>query len=69
MATERMACCGALTKVYADAGNRQHNPDCEWARPKTKTGRVLTDEDIQALADEAEQGYDVSHLLNRKGTE
>ena len=26
----------------------------------TKTGEVLTDEDIQALADEAERGYDVS---------
>lgn len=39
------------------------------SRPKTKTGRVLTDEDFQALADEAEQGYDVSHLLNRKDTE
>lgn len=29
----------------------------------TKTGKVLTDSDIQALADEAEKGYDVSHLL------
>src|SRR4051812_37208194 len=26
----------------------------------TKTGKVLTDEDIEALADEAERGYDVS---------
>jgi hypothetical protein len=32
----------------------------------TKTGKVLTDEDIEALADEAEQGYDVSHLLEKK---
>lgn len=29
----------------------------------TKTGRELSDADIQALADEAERGYDVSHLL------
>jgi len=29
----------------------------------TKTGKVLTDEDIQALADEAEQGYDVSQAV------
>src|SRR5215470_11620816 len=29
---------------------------------RTKTGRVLTDADIQALADEAERGYDVEHL-------
>jgi pyridoxal biosynthesis lyase PdxS len=28
----------------------------------TKSGRVLTDEDIQKLADEAEQGYDVEQL-------
>lgn len=28
----------------------------------TKTGKVLNDTDIQALADEAEAGYDVSHL-------
>lgn len=28
----------------------------------TKTGKVLTDADIEALADEAEKGYDVSHL-------
>jgi hypothetical protein len=26
--------------------------------PKTKTGKVLTDTEIQALADEAEQGYE-----------
>ena len=31
-------------------------------RHVTATGEVLTDADIQALADEAEQGYDVSHL-------
>ena len=31
---------------------------------RTKTGKVLTDADIVALADEAEQGYDVSHLVN-----
>lgn len=31
----------------------------------TETGRVLTEEDIQALADEAERGYDVSLLKDR----
>ena len=31
----------------------------------TKTGKVLTDADIEALADEAEQGYDVSHLKGK----
>lgn len=29
---------------------------------RTRTGRVLRDADIQALADEAEAGYDVSRL-------
>jgi len=31
----------------------------------TSTGKVLTDADIQALADEAERGYDVEHLRQR----
>jgi hypothetical protein len=32
---------------------------------RTRTGRVLTDADIQALADEAERGYDVERLRPR----
>lgn len=31
----------------------------------TKTGKVLTDADIEALADEAERGYDVSKIKPR----
>jgi hypothetical protein len=31
----------------------------------TKSGRVLSDADIEALADEAERGYDVSELKER----
>lgn len=34
---------------------------------RTKTGRVLTDADMEALADEAERGYDVEHLAKRPG--
>jgi predicted HicB family RNase H-like nuclease len=34
---------------------------------RTKTGRVLTDADIEALADEAERGYDVEHLAKKSG--
>lgn len=30
----------------------------------TKSGRVLTNADFEALAEEAERGYDVSHLTN-----
>jgi len=33
---------------------------------KTKTGKVLTDADIEALADEAERGYDVDALKSRR---
>jgi len=33
---------------------------------KTKTGRTLTDDDIQAMADEAERGYDVAALKARR---
>lgn len=33
---------------------------------RTKTGKALRDADIQALADEAELGYDVSHLRKRE---
>lgn len=33
---------------------------------RTKSGRVLTDDDIEALSDEAERGYDVDRL-SRKG--
>jgi len=32
----------------------------------TKSGRVLTDEDIQELADEAEAGYDITTLVERQ---
>ncbi len=32
----------------------------------TKTGRELTDADIEKLADEAEQGYDVDDLKRRR---
>jgi len=33
---------------------------------KTKTGKVLTDADIEAMADEAERGYDVEVLKTRR---
>jgi hypothetical protein len=32
---------------------------------RTKTGRVLTDADIERLAEEAEQGYDVKQEIER----
>ena len=34
---------------------------------RTKTGRVLTEVDLEALADEAERGYDVEHLAKKPG--
>lgn len=33
---------------------------------KTKTGKVLTDVDIEAMADEAERGYDLDMLKARR---
>ncbi len=33
---------------------------------RTTTGKVLTDSDIEAFADEAEQGYDVEALKTRR---
>lgn len=29
MALERMACCGALTREFSDAGRRKHAPNCK----------------------------------------
>lgn len=33
---------------------------------RTKTGRILTDPDIEEMADEAERGYDVEELKTRR---
>jgi hypothetical protein len=33
----------------------------------TESGRPITDEDIEAVADEAEAGYDVDELIARRG--
>jgi hypothetical protein len=33
----------------------------------TKTGKILDNADFEALADEAEEGYDVSQLKERRG--
>ena len=33
----------------------------------TKAGKVLTSEDVQALADEAERGYDVDRVSRHRG--
>ncbi len=36
-------------------------------KPFTHKGRIITDEEIQALADEAQAGYDVSKLRRLPG--
>ena len=33
----------------------------------TKSGRPITDADVEAMADEAEAGYDVDELISRRG--
>ena len=59
-------CSPDPTVDFPIESSRRHRvelPDPNWLR--TKTGRVLTDADIKALADEAEQGYDVDELRSR----
>jgi hypothetical protein len=34
---------------------------------RTKSGKAITDTDIESLADEAEKGYDVDALIARRG--
>ena len=34
---------------------------------RTESGKVITDADIESMADEAEKGYDVDALLARRG--
>ncbi len=34
---------------------------------RTKSGKVITDADIEAVADEAQNGYDVDVLISRRG--
>lgn len=43
MGTERMACCGALTKVYSDAGARRHNQDCPTAARRQNYERLYAE--------------------------
>jgi hypothetical protein len=35
---------------------------------RTRSGRILTEEELDALAAEAERGYDVEELTRRKAT-
>lgn len=52
-----------LRSTFYDLLPRGEDPMPE--KPKTyrtKTGKVLTDADIEAMADEAERGYDVEQL-------
>lgn len=36
---------------------------------RTKSGKVLSDEDVEALADEAERGYDLHSLTPREAAD
>ena len=36
-------------------------------KPITSNGRIITDHEIEAMADEAEAGYDLSKLKRRPG--
>lgn len=58
---ERLPMLGGreVRTTWEDLGIRQIGPT-------TKSGRVLTPADFQALADEAERGYDIKHLVQRE---
>ena len=54
-----------------DELNAMLDLDCEYGNDQptsftTKTGRILTDQDLETLADEAECGYDFSELKGKK---
>jgi hypothetical protein len=55
----RKCICDALEAETARLRWEQAQAATTYRTPK---GRLLTDDDIQALADEAERGYDVRHL-------
>lgn len=51
--------------IVATLENEIEKPSQPAKELRTKTGRVMTDEEIQALADEAERGYDVESITPR----
>lgn len=51
-----------LDDEYADTSTDDANASGEVV---TRTGKVLTDEEIQKLADEAEEGYDLDKITPR----
>jgi hypothetical protein len=56
----------AFAERYEDGGDFEGYP--AWQQPLvTRTGRVLTGADVQALADEAERGYDIAELTREQG--
>lgn len=60
----KCARCGGYPDEHTDAAVIHHEVAPEPLR--TKSGRVLTDADLSALADEAEAGYDVEPLLQQR---
>ena len=47
---------------YRDAEASEWRVTFERIVGRTRTGKTLTDRDIEALSEEAERGYDVEHL-------
>jgi len=82
MAVERMICCGELTHVYGDAGNRPHAKNCKNYNPrKMDIETFLTEyperlrrqlKSLEVKAQEYERsygggGYDPSELTRIAG--
>lgn len=59
----RIASCGPGVLLSFGATRVEHPKAAKGY--VTKTGKVLTEADIEALADEAERGYDVEHLRGK----
>jgi hypothetical protein len=55
--TGTVPCTGVLRCTFCGT---EWDPETGVLLNRTKTGRVLSDADVDALADEAERGYDVA---------
>lgn len=64
MSTETFTCprCGRLSTVPSEVREGYCAVCQERTGYRTKTGRVLTDQDFEALVAEAERGYDICRM-------
>lgn len=69
-----------IAEIVTDLNCAMDDPKCPWQGAAkflahkhgleiTKSGRAMTDADFEELADEAERGYDVDHLLRTRNAD